>query len=115
MKKTNAFHDYVMDEVLAQISGITSRAMFGGYGIYKDGVVFAIIADDQLYFKVNETNKANYEHRDSEPFMYTMPNGKKMAMAYWLLPEEIMEDKRELERWVETSVAISKQTKGKKK
>ena len=41
-----SFHEYVIGDVLGHISGITSRKMFGGYGIYLDGVIFAIITDD---------------------------------------------------------------------
>lgn len=103
-----------MEELLAHIPGVTSKAMFGGYGVYNDGVIFAIIADDQLYFKVDDSNKAKYEHYDSEPFIYTMPNGTSMAMSYWLLPEEVAQDPEQLEQWVETSVAASRRAKKKK-
>jgi len=47
----NEFVTYVIEDVLGDIPGITSRAMFGGYGIYRDGIIFSLIAFNQLYFK----------------------------------------------------------------
>ena len=100
MKKSTEFHDYVVYDVLGGISGITSRAMFGGYGIYKNGEIFAIIADSELYFKVDENTVLDFKKLGSSQFTYKKKDGKKYAMNYWLLPEEIMEDKERLESWV---------------
>jgi len=114
MPKDQSFHDYVARDLLADISGITSRAMFGGWGIYKNGVFFALIADGELYFKVDEQNQADFEKLKSHPFVY-MGAKKPMTMAYWLLPEEIMEDKTKLQQWVENSVSATMRSKAKKK
>ena len=108
MKKNSQFHEYVVGDLLAGIPGVTSRAMFGGYGIYRNGVIFAIIADGRLYFKVDETNRSDYEHYESKPFTYVSPKGKKMTMGYWELPEEIMEERGEILEWVNKSVAANK-------
>ncbi len=113
MKKDQLFHDYVIHEVLKNVADITSRAMFGGWGIYKDGIIFAIIADGELYFKVDDSNRVNFEKFDSHPFVYSQGKHKQTTMSYWLLPEEIMEDELELTRWVEGSVNVSKQSKKK--
>ena len=104
--KLDSFHTYVVEDLFGEIPGITSRAMFGGYGIYKDGIFFALIADGELFFKVNEETKKKYEALGSRPFTYTM-RGKKMTMNYWLLPEEIMSDPEQLIEWVEQSVALA--------
>lgn len=107
MKKDNSFHDYVVYDLLADIPGILSRAMFGGWGIYKDGVIFAIIVDGQLYFKVGDCNRKDYEKYESESFVYIKGNGKKVSMSYMLLPEEIMENREEIYLWVEAAVDVS--------
>ncbi|OGZ96263.1 MAG: hypothetical protein A2847_00630 [Candidatus Sungbacteria bacterium RIFCSPHIGHO2_01_FULL_50_25] len=116
--KNRDFHEYIMGDVFSGMSGVTSRAMFGGYGIYKDGKIFAIIVEEKLYFKAGNSNKAEYERAGSEPFRYTVPNGKVFEMAYWELPADILEDRDELPRWMEKSLAVNaekKETKGKKK
>ena len=107
MKKNN-FVDYVVGDLLADVDGVTSRSMFGGYGLYRHGKIFAMIVDDVLYFKVDEASKPEFAKYGSKPFEYAAKNGKKVAMSYWELPEEIMEDKKELIRWVDRSCAIQK-------
>lgn len=111
MPKDDSFHKYVMDEVFQEIEGITSRPMFGGFGIYKDGVFFALIADGQLYFKVDESNQADYERYSSKPFVYTGHKNRDVTMSYWELPVEIMEDRDELVKWIEKSVSARKSSK----
>ncbi len=107
MSDKNTFAEYVVHDLLGQIDGITARAMFGGHGIYKNGVIFAIIAYDELYFKVDESNRADFEHFGSHPFVYAQGGHKSTTMSYWLVPQEILEDTERLAEWVERSVAIS--------
>lgn len=98
-------------DLLAEIPGITSRSMFSGYGIYKDGTIFAIIAADALYFKADEKTEVDFKDYGSEPFIYSMRNGKKTTLGYWLLPEDIMENQERLSDLVESAVAASKRAK----
>lgn len=108
------FHDYIMTDVLGRFPDITSRAMFGGYGIYQHGIFFALIANDQLYFKVDDSNRAQYEQAGSQPFVYQQ--GKKpMTMQYWLVPEELFVQPTELGQWIQQSVQIAVQAKNKKR
>ena len=107
MKRNTEFHDYVMYDVLGSIPNIASKAMFSGYGIYKEGVIFALIIDGRLYFKTDEHTKKDFEARGSTPFSYTKKDGKTYTMRYWLLPEEIMENQEELAEWVECAVGVS--------
>lgn len=107
MKQDQSFHDYVIHDLFAGFPGIHSRAMFGGWGIYKDGIIFAIIADGALYFKVDETNRTDFEQRGSQPFVYSQGNHKSTTMSYWLVPESVMDDKEDLRQWIERSVGIS--------
>ncbi len=89
--------------------------MFGGYGIYKNGIIFGLIAEDVLYFKVDETNKADYEEKGSKPFTYAQGNNKPTVMSYWEVPSEILENKTDLIEWIEKSVIVSKNKRVTKK
>lgn len=111
MASTKDYAQYVTDDLLSGVDGVAARAMFGGYGLYKNGVIFGIIVENQLYFKVDETNRHEYEVLGSKPFTYAMKNGQKSVMSYWLVPEEILEDQEKLLAWVETSVQLSKTSK----
>ncbi len=113
-KTEQEYLKFVKEDVLSKIRGITSRAMFGGYGIYKNGVIFAIIAESNLYFKVGDLNIDDYKELDSEPFVYVGKN-RQITMSYWLVPEEIIYDVDLIEEWVEKSVAVGQDSKKKKK
>lgn len=118
MSADKGFHDYVMHDVLAGISGVTSRAMFGGWGIYRSGKIFAIIAEGVLYFKVGDNNQADYQAAGSKPFTYQGARGEPYQMGYWELPDEVASNKHELEAWIEKSLeaksAKKKSVKGKR-
>ena len=101
-----SYKDYICTDILGHIDGIYSKKMFGGYGIYKNAVIFAIIANNQLYFKVDSTNKSQYEALESQPFTYKGKT-KPVQMSYWEVPEGIIEDPEQIEKWVEQSLEIS--------
>ncbi len=108
-KELKDYHEYVVHDVLGHIEGIASRSMFGGYGLYLDGAFFAIItAPDELRFKVDDSNRAQYEALGSKPFEYTGHKNKKVTvMSYYLVPEEIQEDREKLEEWARQSAILS--------
>lgn len=106
----SSFHDYVVRDLLAGLPGITSKRMFGGWGLYKAGVIFGIIVNGELYFKVDESNQKEYEVLGSRPFVYTKKAGKPVSMSYWFVPGAVLENRPKLYAWVEQSVAC--QTKG---
>jgi DNA transformation protein len=92
-----SFKDYVLDQLRA-LGGASARAMFGGFGIYRAGVMFGLIAEDTLFFKVDETNRADYEARKSQPFVYD-GKGKPITMSYWRVPDDVLEDPDALRAW----------------
>ncbi len=110
-KAKNSFLEYVLHDAMQGIEGVTAKAMFGGYGLYKDGVIFGIIADDQLYFKVDNKNRSEYESRDSQPFTYEAKNKKRVAMFYWEVPADILESPHDLAEWADEAVSASCRSK----
>lgn len=111
MKKDQSFHDYIIYDLLGDILDITSRGMFGGWAIYKSGIIFGIIVAGELYFKVDDENRSEFEKVESRPFVYAKKDGKPITMSYWLVPEEIMENKERFYDLVEKSVAVSRKQK----
>jgi len=87
--------------VLEQLSGIgrlSSRRMFGGAGIYCGESFFALVFGDQLYFKVDDTNRAEFEERGMERFR-PYANKPKLSMTYYAVPVEVLEDSEQLREW----------------
>ena len=106
-----SFHDYVVHDLLGDDGGISSRAMFGGWAIYRNGAVFGIIVSGELYFKVGADNLAEFERMGSRRFLYTRPDGKSVALSYWLVPEDAMDDRERLRDLMLKSVAVSRKNK----
>jgi DNA transformation protein len=106
------FHDKIMD-ILSPYGSITSRAMFGGYGIYMQGVMFAAIIENALYFRINETTRSDFERYKSPSFVY-MGRGKPVEMPYKVLPDEILENSAELKAWIQKAYSASLNAKKKK-
>ncbi len=114
MKKSE-FLTYILEDAMREVRGITAKAMFGGYGLYKNGVIFSILVEDELYFKVDDKNRAQFEKRKSSPFSYETKKGKRVAMSYWKLPADILEDPSQLSIWIDASVQATKRSTAKKK
>lgn len=89
MTNKDEFADYVV-ELLAPLGAVTARRMFGGHGIYTDGLMFALIADQVLYFKGDEATQGKFESAGSKPFVYTSRN-RRVTLGYWSAPEDAME------------------------
>ena len=104
---STSFHDFVVHDVLGHISGISSRRMFGGWGIYQNGRIFAIITNGVLYFKVHDGNRQKFVEADSKPFTYHKKE-KTTQISYWELPESIMNNRTEVERWMQDSLNAQK-------
>lgn len=120
MPRTNEFCDYVVDR-LASLGTVTYRFMFGGYGIYLDGLMIAIVADDTLLLRADEENRGDYEARGIGPFQPYPEKGGSQTMPFYQVPDDVFEDQDELLRWTEGSRAASlrnearKATKGRKR
>ena len=101
--------DYA-DYVVAKLSGlgdVRSRAMFGGYGIFHEGLMFALISDGVLYFKVDDSNRDMYQEAGSSIF----PHG----ISYWEVPSDVFEDAAKLYEWAEISIRIAQAKASKKR
>jgi DNA transformation protein len=96
---------YLLDE-LAPLGQISLRRMFGGEGLFLDGRMIGILADDVLYLKVDAHNRPDFEAAGSEPFTYERM-GQNVALSFWRLPDEIIEEGDALRAWALKSKAAS--------
>jgi DNA transformation protein len=92
--------EYICDQ-LAGWSPVAARRLFGGWGFYRDGIMFGLTSRDTIYFRTDEGNRKDFETAGMEPFRYRMPNGKTVDMAYHQVPPEVLEDGEELARWAD--------------
>lgn len=108
MKNTGTFKDYIVDQ-LATVPGLTPRAMFGGIGLYAGELFFGILAADVLYFKVNDTTRAEFERAGMKPFKPYAD--RPMTMGYYTVPLTVIEDSATLCTWAKRAITIARRAK----
>ena len=92
-------------ELLAALGQPRGRRMFGGHGFYVDDHFIALLADDTLYLKTDDHNRAAFEAAGSRPFAFTAPDGKRSVMSYWSAPEDAMESPAQMLPWARLAMA----------
>lgn len=103
MAVSSDYLDFVLEQ-LAPLGVLTSRKMFGGVGLYANGLFFALIDDDVLYLKGDASVKADFEAAGSQPFQ---PFGMDKPMAYWSAPVDALDDGDLLVAWARRSVEVA--------
>jgi DNA transformation protein and related proteins len=111
MSISDGFVEYVVDQ-LSCIGEVKTRKMFGGAGIYFESIFFAIIADDTLYFKVDDTNRDEYEAAGMGPFVPFAD--KLMVMQYYQVPPEVLDEPDRLSAWAQKAIDVAIRKKSKK-
>jgi DNA transformation protein len=104
MSVSNEYLEYVVDQ-LGRVGAVTHRRMFGGVGLYLDGLFFALIDDDTLYFKVDDETRDRYLKARSKPFQ---PYGEESySMGYYQVPADILEDDERLRVWATEAAGVA--------
>jgi DNA transformation protein and related proteins len=100
---------FVLDQLRRVLPDVRAKRMFGGAGVYSGELIFGLVDDDMLYFKVDDETRPAYEGRGLRPFQ---PFGEGTAtMQYYPLPEELLEDPDALRPWSEAAVAVARRAK----
>jgi DNA transformation protein len=107
-----SFRTYLLEQ-LGQIRPVTSRPMFGGLCFFSEGRAFALVAQDTLYFKVDDSNRPDFVAAGKGPFLPFGDPAK--PMQYYELPEEVLEDTDELAVWMAKAIAVAARAKAKPK
>ena len=102
MSVSDNYRTYIVEQ-LAALPALSTRRMFGGIGIYSDAWFFALIDDDVLFFKVDDSNRDDYVSRGMKAFM---PFPGQPSLGYFQVPEDVIEEAEELTRWARRSVEV---------
>jgi DNA transformation protein len=102
-------------ELFAPFGAVTIKRMFGGAGIYSEGLMFGLVFDDAIFLKVDETSIPDFERERSRPFVYTRAKSPgrvgRHSLSYWRLPERLYDDPDELAVWAARALAIAERKK----
>ena len=112
MAVSDEFADYVVEQ-LSNWGEVSVRRMFGGAGLYRDGTMFGLIADDVAYLKVDDSNRDDFLQAGSAPFAPYPEKDKSTVMSYFEIPADVLEDRDELAKWAQRSWLIARKKRRK--
>jgi DNA transformation protein and related proteins len=105
----SSFQDHLA-ALFAPLGNVVFRKMFGGVGIFKDGLIFALVAADALYMKADDATSPAYAAEASGPFVYAGMRGKAISMPYWRIPERLLDEPEEFAEWARKAFAVAQRT-----
>jgi DNA transformation protein and related proteins len=107
MVKNSPLLEYLLDQ-LEPLGGISSRVMFGGHALMRQGLMVGFVDNETLYLKADDTNRPAFEKEGMRPFTYATKRGKRIALGYWEAPPAVIEEPEELQRWVLDAASAAK-------
>jgi DNA transformation protein len=110
---SDEFIDYVM-ELLGPFGTVRTRRMFGGYGVYLDGLMFALVFEDALYLKADVMNRVEFEQAGCEIFGYTR-QGRRATLNFFRAPEDAMDAPQMMLPWARSAYAAALRANAKKR
>ena len=103
------------DDLFAPFGRIVVRRMFGGEGLFRDGLMFAIVHEDRLYFKTSEESRQAFIAEGTGPLFYKFKNAEGVLTSYYELPDRLYDDPDELAEWAHAAFAVALQSPTAKK
>jgi len=103
----------LLKDSMRGLGPVSVRRMFGGAGVYADGVMFGLVADDTLYLKADEATRRAYEAEGLGPFTYE-GRGKTVILPYWRVPERLLDDADEMSAWAAAALAVARRAQAHK-
>jgi|AP95_1055475.scaffolds.fasta_scaffold122137_1 DNA transformation protein len=94
-----------MVEALRPVGEVTSKSMFGGYGIFESGTMFALVSPEaELFFRADDQSRKRYEDAGSS---------QHKPMPYFEVSADVMEDDSTLIEWAEEAAQVAHAAKKK--
>ncbi|MBN9085568.1 MAG: TfoX/Sxy family protein [Reyranella sp.] len=104
-----------LTEQLAPLGRVTLRRMFGKSGVFCGGVMFGMVTENTLYFRVDEQNQATFEEARSSPPLNYRKKGEMIDLAFWRVPDRLMDEPDELVDWGRAALAAARRVAVKRK
>ncbi|UFZ03014.1 TfoX/Sxy family protein [Bradyrhizobium ontarionense] len=106
MVASAGFSEFLREQ-LAPLGRLTFRRMFGKTGVFCDGVMLAMVADDTLYVRVDDGNKQIFQEAASYPPLNYTKGGRAIDLAFWRAPERLFDEPDELVTWARAALAAA--------
>ena len=100
------FASFLCDQ-LAPLGYVTMRRMFGKTGVFCEGVMFGMVTEDILYFRVDDHNRASFKEAEAFPSLNYVKNGRTIDLSFWRVPDRLFDDDEELIAWAQAALAAA--------
>lgn len=110
---SESFTSYLR-ELFSELGPVVLRKMFGGQGLYHDGLIIGLVIGDELFLKTDAVTVAAFEAAGGHPFVY-QGKGKPVTMSYWLPPAEAMESSQAMHPWAKLAYEAAVRKNSEKK
>ena len=106
MVASASFAEFLREQ-LAPLGRLTMRRMFGKTGVFCDGLMFGMVTEDTLYFRVDDHNRAAFSEAEAFPPLSYSKNGTAIDLAFWRAPERLFDEPDELIAWAQAALAAA--------
>lgn len=107
MAASDGFIDFLRDQ-LALLGPITTRRMFGVNGLFCEGVMFGVMAEDALYLRVDDHNRAAFREAEVFPPLSYEKQGRTIDLSFWRVPDRLFDEPDELVTWARAGLAAAR-------
>ena len=107
MVASDSFAEFLRER-LAPVGRVSLRRMFGKTGVFCDGLMFAMVTDDTLYFRVDDHNRAAFNEAGSFPPLNYAKKGRTIDLSFWRAPERLLDEPDEFVSWARTALAAAR-------
>jgi DNA transformation protein and related proteins len=114
MVASNTFAEFLREQ-LDPLGRITVRRMFGKTGVFCDGVMFGMVTENTLYFRVDEENRVTFTEAESLPPLNYEKKGRTIDLSFWRVPERLFDEPDELVTWAQAALAAARRVATKRK
>jgi len=95
-------------ELFAEFGAVQIRRMFGGAGLYVDGVMFGLVTGGVIYLKADDASIPAFETENCAPFSFPTKTGRHTITSYWRMPERLYDDPDEVANWAKQALQIAR-------
>ncbi len=113
MVASNSFAEFLREQ-LAPLGRLTMRRMFGKTGVFCDGLMLGMVADDTLYFRIDDLNREAFKEAGSFPPLSYEKKGSSIDLSFWRAPERLLDEPDELVAWARAALAAARRVAAKR-
>jgi DNA transformation protein len=113
MVASGSFAEFLREQ-LAPLGHVAMRRMFGKTGVFCDGLMFGMVTNDTLYFRVDDDNRAVFKEAQSFPPLNYEKKGRTIDLSFWRAPERLFDEPDELVTWARAALAAARRVAAKR-